>query len=105
MVDERCEGDVDHAKYLFRSAYRGSAFKSWVDGCYLGCPKRLLSSFGCKVRDLGRPDAFTERRRRAQGVQRFQPKGSSRCASLSHVCGLSVWTWGRRPCSQEIPLT
>src|SRR6266478_4198147 len=82
----------------------------WVS--FLGCPSGLLSSFGCKIPELGRAgndlsqaDVFAERRGRAQGVQCFQPKGSSRCTSLSHVPGLSVWTWGRRSGSQEIPVT
>src|SRR5206468_9984868 len=110
MADEGCEGE--HAKNPFRFAYRGRASQFWMDGSFLGCPSRLLSSFGCKIRELGRPgnalgqaDVFTERRGRAQGVQCFQPKGSSRCTSLSHVSGLLVWTWSRRSGSQEIPVT
>ena|SRR6266404_2469719 len=82
----------------------------WVS--FLGCPSGLLSSFGCKIPELGRAgndlsqaDVFAERRGRAQGVQCFQPKGSSRCTSISHVSGLSVWTWSRRSGSQEIPVT
>src|SRR6266446_9719522 len=89
MVDEGCEGDVDHAKNLLRFAYRGRASQFWMDESFLGCPSRLLSSFGCKIRELGRADndssqadVFTERRGRAQGVQCFQPRGSSRCTSL-----------------------
>ncbi len=110
--DEGCEGEVDHAKNLFRFAYRGRASQFWMDGSFLGCPSGLLSSFGCKIPELGRAgndlsqaDVFAERRGRAQGVQCFQPKGSSRCTSISHVSGLSVWTWSRRSGSQEIPVT
>src|SRR5258708_35308203 len=112
MVGEGCEGDVDHAKNLFRFAYRGRASEFWMDRCFFDRPSRLLPSFGCKIRELdragdyvGHADVFTERRGRAQGVQCFQPKCSSRCASLSHVSGLPVWTWGCGSDSQEIPVT
>src|SRR5258708_32592456 len=112
MVDKGCEGDVENAKNLLRFAYRGRASQFWMDGSCLGCPSKLLSSFGSKIRELGCPvndlsqaDVFTERRGRAQGVQCFQPKGSSRCAPLSRVRALSVWTQGRRSGSHDVAVT
>jgi len=99
MVDEGYEGDGDHAENLSRCANRGRTIQFWMDGSFPGCPSGLLPSFGCKIRkldragsDLSQADVFTERRGHAQGVQCFQPKGSSRCTSFSYVSGLSVWT-------------
>jgi len=81
-----------------------------MDGSCLGCPSKLLSSFGCKIRELGCPgndlsqaDVFPERRRRAQEFNASSQKVRVVALLSPTLRGLSVWTRGRRSGSQEFP--